>query len=342
MTCPMKELDGDLSSHDRMRSTPQLAKVPLFSAPRESTEGAICLATYVERKFIPDHVVHKTGAGQIHYQAMLKHVLKPEGVERMFAQYNRASHSRLKAVPNWPYLDNVRLCDLTADHVRAITSSASAHGYSPQTIKHIKNVLGTVISHARDEGVLSGSNPTREVKLPPVVHRKVRSLTIHDAKEALRLMKHPEREIALLSITTGMSISEICALSWKDINLTDDNVYSDGDLIPACHILVKHQWSDREIVQLPPGRLRKLEVPEPILLRLRRSWRKHGRPNDGFAITLDGGSPLDPGDIEIRLERIGQRHGMPWLSWPVLRRAHHTLFSDLRIELSRELILRLL
>ena len=50
-------------------------------------ECRIPLATYVESRFVPDHVMRKTRAGRVHYQALLKHILSPELVADMFARY---------------------------------------------------------------------------------------------------------------------------------------------------------------------------------------------------------------------------------------------------------------
>src|SRR5215472_7072070 len=104
---------------------------------------------FVETKFIPEHVVYKTLAGQTHYQAILKHLLKPEKVNGIFNTRNAAS-ARLKSMAGWPYLDGVRLCDLKADHVRRIIAASQAAGYSLQTVKHIKNVFFAIISHAQN------------------------------------------------------------------------------------------------------------------------------------------------------------------------------------------------
>src|SRR5579863_1705577 len=224
----------------RLESNITGLKARRASLSRKDLPGAaVSFAEYVEQRFIPNHVSFKADAGRIHYQAILKHVLTPEAVERMFAPYCGMSRSRLKTLPDWPYLDHVRLCDLKADQVRHLTVSASAHGYSPQTIKHIRNVVGKVISHARKEGFFSRENPVSEIKLPVIQQRKVHKLTMAEAKAVLRVMQYPEREIALITITTGLGVSEICALRWKDVNLADTAVYCDGEVIPPRHALVK-------------------------------------------------------------------------------------------------------
>src|SRR5579863_5619958 len=157
----------------RLESNITGLKARRASLSRKDLPGAaVSFAEYVEQRFISNHVSFKADAGRMHYQAILKHVLTPEAVERMFARYRAASKSRLKTLPDWPYLDRVRLCDLKPDHVRHLTSAASARGYSPQTIKHIRNVIGKVIYHARKEGYYSGDNPVSEIKLPAILQRK--------------------------------------------------------------------------------------------------------------------------------------------------------------------------
>src|SRR4051812_37283954 len=139
------------------------------SPPSRSLEGStVSTVEFIENRFIPNHVALKTQAGRSHYHAILKHVLRPETVDRLLLPYRRTSRSRLKSIPGWPYLDETRLCDIGPDHVRQLTSLAANHGYSPQTVKHIKNVVSAIISHAKKERLLSGDNPIAEVHLPPV------------------------------------------------------------------------------------------------------------------------------------------------------------------------------
>ncbi len=310
----------------------------LSESRMEPLGAAVSLAEYIEEKFIPDHVSFKTSAGRTHYQAILKHILTPETVERMFAP--SGSKSRLRTLPDWPYLDHVRLCDLTSDHVRQLVMSASTRGYSPQTIKHIKNVVGRVISHARKEGYFNGENPASEIKLPAILHRNVHRLTIAEAKAILRLMQYPEREIALITMITGMTVSEICALRWKNVNLTDAPVYCDGDVIPPRHASVKQQQNDPDSHSPVVSRMRIVEIPEPLARRLQRLRREMQQfQPETFLLEGHGGVPLCAMDICAQLERIGREVGIPWLSWPVLKRAHQTLLSDLRVQLSDELML---
>jgi hypothetical protein len=68
---------------------------------------------FIENCFIPNHVARKTETGRSHYHAILKYVLRPETVDRLLLPYKGMSRTRLKSIPEWPYLDETRLCDIT-------------------------------------------------------------------------------------------------------------------------------------------------------------------------------------------------------------------------------------
>lgn len=296
------------------------------------------LAVFIETKFIPNHVYSKSIAGRTHYQAMLKHVLKPETVDRLFTSLGGKPKARLKAVPDWPYLDNVRLCDVRPDHVRRLTSSAAGRGYSPQTVKHIRSVMSAVISHAKRERVFSGDNPISEVELPRMARREPHDLTIIQAKAILRLMRYPEREIALIMITTGMGISEICALQWKHLNLSAATVFTEGEFIPPRSIAVKKQLNASGVVDVIGSRARKILLPEPLIhsLTTLRQTQKITDPNWFVVGTRDG----RPTNVRmLQLKPIGQQLKMPWLSWQALKRAHEILLLELRVQLTDDLVL---
>jgi hypothetical protein len=302
----------------------------------------MCLASFIERMFIPDHVEHLSLAGRTHYRAMLKHVLKPETVDSLFGPYlgMQKGKGKLKALPDWPYLDHVRLCDLRSDHVRRLTTSASARGYSHQTIKHIKNTISAVVSHAKRTRMFSGDNPMSEVNLPPEPRRTSHNLTIVETKAILQLMQYPEREIALITITTGMSVSEICALQWKHVNLTRSSIFTEGKLLPPKSILFMRQWDASGLVDVDTKRVKTVIVPDPLvnlLLNLRRHRTIADR--DGFLMANHGGEPIRPSSVLLqRLKPIGRTLDMPWLSWQVLKRGHEGLLSELRVILTSDLV----
>ncbi len=305
-----------------------------------AASSRISLAEFVGIKFLPEYIEQKSFAGRRHYQSMLKHILRPETVDDLFHSVSTQQKSRLKAVPAWPYLDKVKLCELQEHHVRDLTAAAFAHGYSAQTVMHIRNVLGVIVAHAKREGLFPEENPVSGVELPPICHKKMQDLTIAQAKTMLRMMQYPEREIALIAITTGMSIQEICGLQWKHVNVTRAAVDLEGETIPSGCILLTQHWSPEGIAKLHPGRTKFIEVSEPLSFTLQRLKQEAKLATaDSFVIATSSGTPIRPDILRItRLKTIGRKISIPWLSWRVVRRAHEAMVTELRNQLNTDLV----
>ena len=290
---------------------------------------------FVETKFIPEHVEHKTTSGQTHYQAILKHLLQPETVNRIFNP-KRIANARLKSVPGWPYLDDVRLCDITAGHVRQLISAAFAGQYSSQTVKHIKNVAFAIISHAQREGCFHGPNPVGQVNLPPMTRKAEHHLSVSQTKAILEIMSYPEREIALITITTGMNIQEICNLQWKHVNLSPNPRHVDGEVIPAMSIAVRTRWNRAGLGDSKRGRKRNIGIPKPLISILESLQVQKGNPvPDDFVLESQDGYPIPAAGVRAgRLKPIGRKVGAPWLSWRVLGRAQVGALAGLKSRLT--------
>ena len=294
----------------------------------------ISFADFVGIKFLPEYIQQKSVAGRRHYQAMLKHILRPETVDQIF----QSGVSRLKAVSGWPYLDQVKLCELCEHHVRDITQAAEARSYSAQTVKHIRNVLGVIIAHAKRERLFADDNPAAHVEIPPMFRKRPQHLTIAQAKTMLGMMQFPEREIALIAITTGMSIWEICGLQWKHVNLTKKTVDCDGKAIPPACILVRQHWYPEGICSLHSNRVRVIDIPQPLVLTLSR-LRQEANPMDtnSFVLAVRSGEPIRPAGLgKLRLSEIGRKIAVPSLSWRHINRAYGAMLSELRVQLSAD------
>jgi hypothetical protein len=73
----------------------------------ETSQFAATVADFVEYKFVPEHVAKKGLSGRTHYQALMKHVLTPDEADRVFHIDSHQSKTRLKGIPDWPYLGDV-------------------------------------------------------------------------------------------------------------------------------------------------------------------------------------------------------------------------------------------
>ncbi len=296
--------------------------------------ASMSFSAFVETKFIPEHVQHKTLAGRTHYQAMLKHLISPEIVHRMF-NAEGVSKARLHSVPGWPYLDQVRLCDLTPEHVRSLVAAAFARNYAWQTVKHIKNAAFAIIAHAQQEGCFHRLNPGSHVKLPPRAHRSKPDLTMNQARAILQLLPSPEKDVAFLTLSTGMNIQEICNLQWKHVNVADSPRVLEGEIIPPYCIAVRAHWNPSGVGNASARRNRNV-VLSARLFAVLADWalEKRALNPEEFVLVSDSGQPVLRANLRSsRLVTAGRKLGVPWLSWRVLCRAHLGNLSEFRPQL---------
>ena len=290
---------------------------------------------FVKTRFIPEHVASKGPAGQRHYHAILKHILKPEAVDALFDAETMTTTKRLMEISDWPYLDEVRLCDIKTDHVRKIISAALDKGYSVQTVKHVRNVIGTVITHANKRRCFSGDNPAFQVPLPPMIRRHEENLTLTQARRLLGVMRRPDREMALVAIFTGLNMLEICGLQWKYVNLTESPRYGEEGFIPSRSIAVKKQWNAGELGDVRSSRVRSVGISGLLLsLLIELSQRDLYTKPDDFVFTSRSGNALWPANLHERLKPLCSEVEIPWLSWHLFAKAHKTVASELAAQLT--------
>ena len=272
---------------------------------------------------MPEHVAIKGLAGRTHYRAILKHVLTPEEVQRVFKLDIEKSRTRLKAIPDWPYLSGLGLSETQPDHIERLMLAARARGYSMQTVTHIRNVVSAIFSHARKGNYFHGVNPASQVAVPGMSRKEAHMLSLPQMKAVLELMRYPEKEMTLLAIITGMNVAEICGLQWKHVEpLSTFAEQVNGELIPPRTIAVSKQWYRGELNSVKIGRTRNVAIPDLILpYSLRLSQRARFTGPDDFVLVSEAGTPVNETNIASRrLKGVGQELGMPWLSWHVFRR----------------------
>jgi integrase len=295
-------------------------------------------ADFVQRKFIPEYVVNRRYAGRAHFRAILKHVLSPEQVTRAFEDKPEKAIARLTAIQGWPYMDALRLCDVSAERVQDLISAALTSGYSIQTVTHLRNVIRTIFTHAISAGCYSGINPTILVTLPAMARKKAHTLTLTQLKQVMQALRFPEKGIALFAILTEMNVAEICGLQWKYVNISNEAHAVEGDWIPPRSIAIRKQWYRGEFDLVLEKRKRVVPVPEMLCTVLRDlKHRSQFIGSQDFVLASRSGTPIYPENVAARrLKSVGKALEMPWLSWYVFHRTHLDLRSKHGRHLFRE------
>ncbi len=288
-------------------------------------------ADFVESSFIPEFVTTKRYAGRSHFQAILKHVLPPERVARVFGASRARTRNTLTAILGWPYIDRLRMSEITPDVIHNLTTAALTRGYSIQTATHIRNVIRSIFAHAIRTGFYEGKNPASTVDLPPMARRQTTTLTLGQLKTLLQSMCYPEREVALFVMLTEMNVAEICGLQWRYVNTSRISQMIGQEFIPARSIAVRNQSYRGELSSVVGKRRKFTRIPE-LLVTVLYELRKNSRfalPND-FVFVSRNGAPIRPDNISARrLKPIGRSLNLPWLSWSVFNQTRFELRSQI-------------
>ena len=228
-----------------------------------SPGSGLSFSSFVERHFIPEHIAYKSLSGRTHYSAILKHVIAPEEVSRIFGVDSPTAKHSLKTDPGWPYLGALPLSEIRSADVEQLMSAALKKGYSTQTALHIRNVVRATFEHARKENFVI-TNPAAGVTLAAMVRKDAYVPTLAEIKAVLDAMRYPEKEMTLFAVLTDMTMGEICGLQWKRVNLTDTWSTADVEPIPPWHLAIRVQWRRGELTETASNK-RHRNVPVPAL-----------------------------------------------------------------------------
>lgn len=124
-----------------------------------------------------------------------------------------------------PELGNIPLHKLTAQMIQSLYNSKAKEGQSPSSIQSMHNVLHKGLSYAVQARLIP-YNPSDNVSLPRQIKRKVKPLTLEQAKLLIQVAQGSHLEmLIMLALITGMRHGELITLRWEDIDLEKGTIY---------------------------------------------------------------------------------------------------------------------
>lgn len=127
----------------------------------------------------------------------------------------------------------------------------------------------------------------------------------------------------LTALYTGLRIGEVCALTWKDINLSEGTIHIHKNLQRVKSAGSNGQKNNTEIlVQTPKsGNSRRMIPIPPVLLPLLAAWQQ----DDSFYLIRGKKKPwAEPRTLQYRFSRILKQCGLENFNFHMLRHAFAT------------------
>lgn len=240
-------------------------------------------------------------------------------VERRMSAHTLDAYRRdLDALAAWTEGEGIAdIVGLHTEQLRAFVAAEHRRGLSSKSLQRRLSACRSFYAWLLKHGRIAAS-PAASLRAPKAPRKLPQVL---DVDEAVQLVELPtdaplglrDRAILELFYSSGLRLSELCALRWRDLALADGLV------------TVLGKGSKQRTVPVGSHAAKALEA-----------WRteSNGQP-DGAVFPGRGGGPITPRAVQIRLRQLAQRQGLFKRVHPHLLRhsfASHVLESsgDLR------------
>lgn len=250
-----------------------------------------------------------------HVEDFLSHLQ----IERRMSAHTLDAYRRdLDALIAWTASQGIDdLATVHTEQLRAFIAAEHRRGLSPKSLQRrlsaCRSCYQWLLKHAR-----IAASPAAGIRAPKAPRKLPQVL---DVDEAVQLVELPtdaplgvrDRAILELFYSSGLRLSELCALRWRDLDLADGLV------------TVLGKGSKQRSVPVGSHARKALE-----------DWRRESQgQSDAPVFPGRGGATITPRAVQIRLQRLAQRQGLFKRVHPHLLRhsfASHVLESsgDLR------------
>jgi integrase len=198
----------------------------------------------------------------------------------------------------------------TVDASRMLRAIATKSDLTKTTLQHIKSVLSTIFTYAKNEGAFDGANPVDGVLIPR--HAKEPGEThAYDLYQVLQILERLpllEKSLVATAALAGLRQGELRGLEWTD--------YTGTELV-----IKRSIWMS--VVNLPKTRASRDSVPViPALAEILDEYRRSmGSPEAGVVFHSGDGLPICLDKVGRRvIRRAFEATGLPWYGWHAFRR----------------------
>ena len=236
---------------------------------------------------------------------------------------------RLHIVPD---LGKFRLEKLTPDAVQALLNRKLAAGASPQSVRHIRMVLGLALKQAVSWNLVV-RNVAAMTKGPKVERAVIHPMS-QDATRTFLASVRSKRLGSLYEVafTLAMRRGEICGLRWDDVNLEKRELHVRkslqrvGGRLQLLELKTKSSirtitLPERAIVALKRQRVRQMEE------RLAAGSDWQGNP-DNLVFTSRRGTPVEPRNVYRQFQVLLEKADLPIARFHDIRHTAATMLFE--------------
>jgi len=198
----------------------------------------------------------------------------------------------------------------TVDASRMLRAIAKERDLTKTTLQHIKSVLSTIFTFAKNDGAFDGANPVDGVLIPWDA-REPGETHAYDLSQVLQMLDRLPllaKSLVATAAFAGLRLGELRGLEWTD--------YTGAELT-----INRSIW--RSVVNPPKTRASRNSVPViPALAEILDEYRRSvGNPETGVVFHSGNRLPINADKVGRRVIRLTLKAiHLPWYGWHAFRR----------------------
>lgn len=185
------------------------------------------------------------------------------------SQYKSYAHNHIV-----PVLGNHRLDELSLAQIQKFINSLAQESLSAKTVKNIYGIMHRCLQQAVTLGYLR-HNPSEHCSLPRSLDPGITPLETPEIMlliHRLQELNHPDANLILVTLFTGMRQSEVIGLSWPDVDFRKGIIFVRRQLVKL------PEKGQGYIFSSPKSRKSRIIKPAPTVMRIldrQREQQKH-------------------------------------------------------------------
>ncbi len=251
-------------------------------------------------------------------------ILMSDLLENWLKQKEKEGKVKAKTLENYrrqvrvhliPMLGGYEVQDITTEVLQDfVTYLGEENGLNPTTIKNIFGRLTTVLRKAHEDGAIL-ENPCTNVVLPRANARTGKALSRLEQEKLEKVLIQDEGSKSLaviVALHSGLRISEIAALKWKDIDMENEFIYVRHSFQRISQQMTDGTNKSRLLLGKPKSikSVRSIPMNDFLAMKLKQYYKgleKWQRKEEMFVISKENGSFYDVRTIQRYFKDVCQK-----------------------------------
>ncbi|EON71803.1 tyrosine-type recombinase/integrase [Lysinibacillus sphaericus] len=235
-----------------------------------------------------------------------------------------------------PPIGDIALRDLTPTILQTWINDKRREGYSDKSMSIFRCVINSALRHAVYPWGLLKENPMQYVTMPKRQRKKVskEEFKIIKRDDLIRIMEYLKSDMPLympfhIGLHTGLRVSEVCGLLWRDIDLNEGTLTVERAMVNS-----KGEWvlsstktaSSERTIPLGPTIIKLLKEHRLWIKKNKLFYGPHYIDSEHVCVK-ESGEPITPSSMKYNTNKLKKELQIPF-NFHSLRHTHATMLME--------------